>query len=138
MVQHKGALLLRAAIGAATAALAVVVVTAGEPDRPGWWTAGILFWLWMVSPVLAASKFAGERPSTARLAILWVFLVGFVGSSAWGYFNGLLNQTSSTSSLIVIFLPLYQWAMLIALVTLQKTWGALSTRGAAPSREVQP
>lgn len=131
MLQHTGALLLRAAIGAATAALAVVVVTAGEPDRPSWWTGGILFWLWMSSPLLAASKAAGERPSTARLAVLWLFLIGFVCSSAYGYYNGLLEQVSSTSSLTVIFLPLYQWAMLIVLLTLQMAWGSLTRRNAS-------
>lgn len=135
VLQHRGALLLRAAIGAATAGLAVVVVTAGEPDRPGWWTGGILFWLWMISPVLAASKAAGERPSTARMAVLWVFLAGFVCSSAYGYYQGVLGRANATSGLIVIFLPLYQWAMLIVLLTLQKAWASLTKRYASHRAE---
>lgn len=131
MVQHTGALLFRATIGAATAALAIVIVTAGEPSQPSWWTGAVLFWLWMISPALAASKAAGERSSTARMAVLWLFLVGFVCSSAYGYYYGLLDQASSTSSLIVIFLPLYQWAILIILLTLQKAWVSLTKRNAS-------
>jgi len=127
-VQHSGALILRLTIGAAAAALAAVVIAAGEPGQPGWWAVAPAFWLWMISPAVAAGLFTGKNPSTGRLIVATAFLVAFIVSSAIGYYRGLLRPLSSTSSLIVIFLPLYQWAALIVLLIAERGCALLVRR----------
>lgn len=128
MVQHSGALLLRATIGAASAALAAVIFATGDPGQPGWWLGGVSFWLWMISPAVAAGLITGRHPSRARLTVMSLFLIGFILSSAIFYRHGLLHPASSTSSLIVIYLPLYQWAALIVALIAWKSGELLVER----------
>ncbi len=127
-MKHPGALILRAATSAAAAALAAVVLAAGEPSRLSWWAGAVAFWLWMISPAVAAGLFTGRHPSNGRLLVAGIFLIGFIVSSAVGYGRSLLRPVSSTSSLIVIFLPLYQWAVLIVMLIAQRGIGLLVGR----------
>lgn len=127
-MKQSGALILRATVGAAAAALAVVVLVAGEPERLSWWPGAAAFWLWMISPAVAAGLLAGRAVSGGRLLVEGLYLIGFILSAAIGYYHGLLRPVGSTSSLIVIFLPLYQWAALIVVLIARRGFALLVRR----------
>lgn len=102
----------RFAIAAAySLAVATVMIKAGEPTEFWWWFISIPFFLWCLAPVVLPLS----HPS-------WIvaFGVGVMAAfSSYVYVTDMFGPGArSTSALIFIFLPIYQWIAVGALLGL--------------------
>ncbi|WP_114521547.1 hypothetical protein [Altererythrobacter sp. ZODW24] len=83
----------------------VIALKSGEPTQIWWWLGEIFFLAWIISPIafLCISKMAPT-----------FFTVGAVIIGMWGiitYWQDMFGPGArSTSALILLFLPIYQWA----------------------------
>jgi hypothetical protein len=101
------------------ASLVGLILYAGDPRRVSWWFPAILFGLWVVGPAIAP-YFLAKRFQHRRWFVY--SMTGYlVISSIWSaqvYDQALFVSTSSTSALVLVFTPLYQWAALVCVALL--------------------
>jgi hypothetical protein len=116
-------------------ALAIVAATsvAGDPSQALWWALALPMLAWMVGPGAASYFVAAKRPTAPRLVVMGLFFLAFATTAALGYYDGLINPDSSTGSLITIFLPLYQWGVLLMVLLLLWGFEWLTDRGKSQS-----
>ncbi len=104
--------LLRVLTLAVAAALIALMLYAGEPSRLSWWLLALPFGAWIVGP--AAVPYLLAR--WVRHAWFVHGMLAFLAlSSAWSatiYYQAFFVSRSSTAALVMIFVPLYQWAAL--------------------------
>jgi hypothetical protein len=119
-------------LAAYAAALFVIVGASGSPGELIWWMAVSLLLAWAVAP-LATAAFLIRRqtdPVAATISLL-LMVVGVV----WGIYVYVTSMyghaVRSTSALIFLFLPLYQWALPLLVVVI----GALGAAGSRHSDE---
>ncbi|WP_145916888.1 hypothetical protein [Erythrobacter sp. QSSC1-22B] len=109
-------------VAAAVYALAAVVLIfrAGEPGDSAWWPSGILFGLWIASPVVTAlwlAKFVNGIARKLDLAMI-AAIAGFGFYLQWRVM--FIGPPDAQNALILLFVPLYQW-MAVA-VTFVLAW----------------
>jgi len=80
----------------------------GQPERLSWWPLAILFFLWGLGPILVPFLIWKNN-------YIMSIIVGIIAAySMYIYLTSIMGpETSSTSSLIFLFLPLWQWAAVI-------------------------
>ena len=101
----------------ATAILAVyaiwvlgIAIRAGNPTELWWWLLEIPFFLWIVAPLALPLLFFRSWFWTVTAALI-------AGYSIYIYERDMFDPGArSTSALIFIFLPIYQWAVVLALI----------------------
>lgn len=111
--------------------LAVTVALTGMLIWAGSWEDGVslvllpLFVAWTAGPIITAYFLTAAKPTNARILIMGSYAVIAAAISAQAYGDAFLTSTSSTASLILIFLPLYQWGALLgaSLILLAVEWG---------------
>lgn len=81
-----------------------ICIKSGDPADPWWWVIDVPFFLWIVAPV--------ATPLLLRLNS-WFLAAGAGAMAAHGLYVYATDMfgpgARSTSALIFIFLPLYQW-----------------------------
>ena len=106
---HKG---IRLGILAAYAlALEWIAIRAGEPTELWWWLGEIPFFLWMVAPV-ALPLLIRIRSwlLTAGVSLMAIYSIYVYERAMFG------PDARSTSALIFVFLPIYQWVATAILI----------------------
>ena len=100
-------------IAAYAAAVEWIAFRAGNPADPWWWTVNIPFSLWIVAPIAV--------PLLLRIRH-WLLTGGIAAMAAYGiyiYENSMFGRGArSTSALIFIFLPIYQWVGTAVLIVI--------------------
>lgn len=101
---------------AAVYAVAVVVLIfrAGQPGDPAWWPSGLLFGLWIASPVVTAlwlAKFVNGIARKLDLAMI-AAIASFGFYLQWRVM--IVDPPDAQSALILLFVPLYQWMAVAA------------------------
>lgn len=111
-------------------ALAGLLFYAGDPTSFDWWLFAVPFGLWVIGPAIAPWIVARWRRQSAVTIALLIFLSISSLASALSYYDAFFRSTSSTSALILIFLPLYQWVAfaIIATIALAISAGRTSER----------
>jgi hypothetical protein len=91
-----------------------IAVRAGNSSELRWWLSEIPFFLWIVAPIAAAYLVRWDS---------WLYTIGLAAIATYSlyiYERDMFGPGArSTSALIFVFLPLYQWAavaMLVAVV----------------------
>lgn len=92
--------------------LAALMLYVGQPDRPWWWATAIPFAMWIIGPALAPYLVARRKGQPPHLIVMSLFFVASSGSAAFAYYDAFFRSASSTAALVMIFIPLYQWAAL--------------------------
>ena len=105
----------------AVAALIALMLDAGDPQRVSWWVPASLFGLWIVGPAIVP-YFLAKR-FQHRQWFVYAMTCYFALSCIWSakiYYQAFFLSASSTSALVLVFVPLYQWAALgcVALLSL--------------------
>jgi hypothetical protein len=97
-----------------TLAIAIMMIRVGEPTAFIWWIGALPFLAWCVAPVGAALFWSS-----------WTVIAGTAMIAAWGLYEynvGLFGPGArSTSGLVFVFLPIYQWigiAVVLAIIWL--------------------
>ena len=115
---------------AAVAALLALMLHNGDPGRWSWWPLALPFALWItgpaVLPFVLAKRAAGRRRYTQAMTL---FLIVSSIASGLIYYEAFFRSQSSTAALILIFVPLYQWAALLGVDLLCALAGGLRARG---------
>lgn len=108
--------------------LAALILYAGNPGEPWWWSLATPFSVWIIGP--AAAPWLIARRMSARWAggVMFACLIAVAASSAHAYHDAFFRSESSTAALIMVFLPLYQWLALGLVVAGCLIAGALSRR----------
>ena len=100
------------------AAVEWIAFRAGEPTNLWWWLVDIPFSLWIVAPI--------ALPLLLRIRH-WLPTAGVAAMAAYGiyiYESAMFGPGArSTSALIFIFLPMYQWLGTALLITLAAILG---------------
>lgn len=98
-------------VAAAVYVLAVVVVIfrAGQPGDSAWWPSGILFGVWIASPVVTALWLA----RFVKGIVHSLYLVVVAAIASFGFYVQwrvmFIDPSDAQSALILVFAPLYQW-----------------------------
>ena len=104
-----------------TLGVLAILFRAGSPDALWWWAGILPFVLWAVSPV----AFLCLLNKSER-----TLLVGAVGISIWGivsYLEAMFGEGArSTSALIFLFMPGYQWVVALLVFVVGLILSALS------------
>jgi hypothetical protein len=98
---------------AVTVALIALMLYAGEPGELWWWFLAVPIGVWIVGPSIAPYVWA--RYARDKIWFSWLMLAFLLLSSGWAasvYYDAFFVSTSSTSALIMIFAPFYQWGWL--------------------------
>lgn len=115
----------------ATYAIAVfaIMFRAGSPDQFWWWLGMIPFLAWTVAP-LATVVFIIRRQTEAASVVVSALLMGLaVVSGIYIYLESMFGEDArSTSALIFLFLPLYQWAIPLLVLVVALIESALMSR----------
>ena len=94
----------------------LIAMRAGEPWELWWWIFEIPFFIWIVAPIVTAYFIRYDD---------WAFAAGLAaiaGYSLYIYERDMFGAGArSTSALIFIFLPLYQW-LAVGILT-AAVWG---------------
>ena len=99
-------------IGTVTALLALMLHV-GEPARLDWWLGAIPFAFWIIGPAVTA--YVCARNYADRLWFTYVMMAYLVLSaavSAASYYQAFFVSTRSTSALIMVVMPFFQWMAL--------------------------
>lgn len=95
-----------------------ISVRAGSPTDPWWWAVDILFFLWIIAPIAV--------PLLLRIRH-WLLTGGIAAMAAYGvyvYEESMFGPGArSTSALIFIFLPIYQWVGTAVLIAVAAAMG---------------
>ena len=95
------------------AALVGIMLRAGEPSDPSWWMLLIPFLGWCLAPIVVPL-------SAARRS--WFMTIGMAllcAVSLYIYLRDMFGPGArSTSALIFLFLPIYQWVAVAVLIGL--------------------
>jgi hypothetical protein len=105
---------LRILVIAATGALIALMLYAGEPSKLWWWLLAIPFSAWIIGPAIA--PYILVKLFKTRNGFVYLMIVYLALSSLWSasvYYQAFFVSTSSTSALIMVFAPLYQWSALV-------------------------
>ena len=98
-------------IAAYAVAIEWISVRAGSPTELWWWLEGIPWLLWIIAPIAV--------PLLLRMRH-WLLTGGvavLAGYSLYVYEQSMFGpDTSSTSGLVFVFLPLYQWTVTAVLI----------------------
>ena len=98
-------------------ALASIMVQAGEPTSLEWWALFIPFFAWSIAP-LAVPLLLPLRS--------WLIVLGTGAIAAHGWYTYEQQMfgpgARSTSGIVFVFLPIYQWLAVFILLTL--AWAA--------------
>lgn len=100
------------------AALFALMLHAGEPGEYWWWLLALPFGAWIIGAAVAPYLLARRAK---RPWFVYVMLVFLGLSSAWSateYYQAFFLSESSTAALVMIFVPLYQWAALACIALL--------------------
>ena len=99
-------------------ALGALVFYAARPNDPGGWMGALLFALWVIGPAIAPCMIA--KPKSARWFSMTMFSYFVVASlfAGFAYHDAFFRSKSSTASLVMVFIPLYQWLALAILLLL--------------------
>lgn len=94
-------------------ALIALMLHEGEPGAAWWWLLALPFGVWIIGPAIAPYILAhrAKKPWFARAMLAFPCL-----SSAWSvtaYYQAFFVSASSSAVLVMIFVPLYQWAALL-------------------------
>ena len=88
-----------------------IAVRAGEPGDLWWWVVGLFFFVWMVAPI-AVPLLVWFRD--------WLVTIGIgliAAHGVYAYERDMFGPGArSTSALIFVFLPIYQWAAVLLLL----------------------
>ena len=104
---------LRILTGVVVLSLIGLLLYAGEPEETWWWLFAIPVSAWIIGP--AVMPYFAARRWANRNWFVWTMLIFQVLSSGWVasvYYEAFFVSTSSTASLVLIFVPLYQWGAL--------------------------
>lgn len=94
--------------------LVALMLYAGEPTKLWWWAMAIPFAAWIIGAATAPYLLAKRSTYPAAQ---WLLFALFLISNLWAgsvYAEAFFHSTSSTASLVLVFIPLYQWAFVIA------------------------
>lgn len=106
----------------AAGALIALMLYAGEPTKLWWWLLAIPFGAWIIGPAIVSYLFANRFKDISWLTYLMLAFLALSGAwSASVYYEAFFVSTSSTSALVMIFVPLYEWAELACLALLSGT-----------------
>lgn len=103
----------------AAGALVALMLYAGEPTKLWWWILAIPFGAWIIGPAVLPYLFANRFKSIPWLSYLMLAFIALSG--AWAasvYYEAFFVSKSSTAALVMIFVPLYEWAALACLALL--------------------
>ena len=90
-----------------------IAIRAGEPTKLWWWLLEIPFFIWVVAPV------AGPLLVPFKSWFLTVGVTAMAGYSFYVYLREMFGPGArSTSGLLFIFLPTYQWLAVFVLIAL--------------------
>lgn len=98
----------------AALALAALMLALGDPARPGWWPPAAGFFLWAAGP-FALPAWAARRRQGWFAATMLTALVAVIAVDAVAY-RAMLRSQSSTAALALLFVPLWEWLALAALL----------------------
>ena len=109
------------------AALVALMLHVGDPGSIDWWWTAIPFGLWVVGPAVLPWGIARLRRRPGVAVAMLIFLVASSLMSGIAYHDAFFPPTSSTSALVLVFVPLLQWVGLaivatIALVATSRTF----------------
>ena len=91
------------------AAIVLISMKAGEPSELRWWGLAVLFMAWEISPI----AFLCLVRKTSIVMALGALIVSVASVAI--YWNDMFGPGArSTSALIFIFLPIYQWLIGLA------------------------
>jgi hypothetical protein len=94
-----------------TGAISVIFLKAGSPDEILWWPAMVLFLGWCLAPILVPLMYAPKMVANG------IAIAGVAAYSIYVYATDMFGPGArSTSALIFIFLPLYQWGAAILVI----------------------
>jgi len=100
--------------GATLLSVALLVHEAGDEMRSiSWWVVAAPWIVWIVSPYLPLFLFGRRRVNLARSAISSVLTVTVIGFASLVYFDGFFTHLDAQSALLFIFVPLYQWVIIL-------------------------
>lgn len=111
--------ILKAMTVTAAAALALLILHAGEPANLWWWAFAVPFAAWIIGP--AVLPYGLARRFIRRDWFAWLMIVVLAASSGWSayvYYDAFFVSASSTAGLVMIFAPLYQYAALACVAVL--------------------
>lgn len=106
----------------------LIMIRAGSPDTIWWWAGAAAFLAWAAAPFAAAALLI-RRQNGRRAAVLSTVLMALAaGYSLYVYERAMFGAGArSTSGLIFIFLPLYQWVLPLTVLIV----GAIGAAGNA-------
>jgi len=91
----------------------VIAMRAGDPGELWWWLLEIPFFLWIVAPIITAYLVGRDN---------WLFTIGLAAIAAYSldiYERDMFGPGArSTSALIFIWLPIYQWVAVLILLAM--------------------
>lgn len=88
-----------------------IAVRVGNPADPWWWLTEVAFFVWIVAPI------AVPLLQPIRHWLLTGGVAAMAGCSLYVYERAMFGpDTNSTSALIFVFLPLYQWVVTAVLL----------------------
>lgn len=98
-------------IAAYAAGVAWISVRTGSPADPWWWLTEIVFFAWIVAPITVPLL------QPIRHWLLTGGVAAMAAYSLYSYEHDMFGpDTNSTSALIFVFLPLYQWVATAVLI----------------------
>lgn len=99
------------------AAVLGVMLRAGSPEAAWWWLALIPFFGWAVAPVVVSALIIRSQIKPIPALISSSLFVLAVVAGIYIYLESMFGDGArSTSGLIFIFLPIYQWALPLILL----------------------
>lgn len=104
--------LLGVVASGSVAGLVCLILYAGDPTALSWWAFAAPFALWIIGPAITPWVIAWRRRQFVITAIMLVFIAASSLISGLVYYDAFFRSTSSTSALVMIFIPLYQWIAL--------------------------
>ncbi len=99
-------------------ALLAIMFSAGSPDEALWWVAVLPFLAWTVAPLAVTAFVIRLQTSFGVVTMSTGLMAVAVVSGIYVYVSSMFGEGArSTSALILLFLPIYQWAFpLIAVI----------------------
>lgn len=108
--------------------LGALMLYAGEPNNLWWWAGALPFALWVVGPAVAPFWIARHKSRPWLSMIMFLYVIASSIFSGLVYHDAFFRSKSSTSALVMVFVPLYQWLALVLLLLLYLGGRAWLTR----------
>jgi hypothetical protein len=103
---------------ASSVATVALIIYEGSPHEPGWFLSGVAFAVWGISPYLGlAALVLLTKVKTSAAGVTAVAITVSVVFAAWTMIDAFFVNVHSTSALVLIFVPLWQWAGVTTIVT---------------------